>query len=49
VLLDDDATRRSRIAGSQVELIDDCGHVLQADQPERARAAISTFLTQAGG
>ena len=23
------------IAGSQVEMIDDCGHVMQADQPER--------------
>jgi len=34
----------SRIAGSQVELIDDCGHALQADQPERARTTIAAFL-----
>jgi pimeloyl-ACP methyl ester carboxylesterase len=32
------------IAGSQVEVIDDCGHVVQADQPARAWAAISEFL-----
>lgn len=34
-----------RIAGSRVEVIDDCGHVLQADQPERTWAAVSGFLT----
>jgi pimeloyl-ACP methyl ester carboxylesterase len=34
-----------RIAGSQVEIIDDCGHVIQADQPEAAWTAISKFLT----
>jgi hypothetical protein len=34
----------SRIAGSRVEVLDDCGHVVQADQPERAWAAISGFL-----
>jgi pimeloyl-ACP methyl ester carboxylesterase len=34
----------SRIAGSQVEVIDDCGHVLQADQPEHAWTALSKFL-----
>ena len=33
-----------RIAGSQVEMIDDCGHVHQADQPERTWTAISKFL-----
>jgi pimeloyl-ACP methyl ester carboxylesterase len=33
-----------RIAGSQVEVIDDCGHEVQADQPARTWAAISTFL-----
>ena len=33
-----------RIAGSQVEVIDDCGHVVQADQPARSWAAISGFL-----
>jgi pimeloyl-ACP methyl ester carboxylesterase len=35
----------SRIAGSQVEVIDDCGHVVQADQPARSWAAISGFLS----
>jgi pimeloyl-ACP methyl ester carboxylesterase len=34
----------SRIAGSQVEVIDDCGHVIQADQPERAWTAIGRFV-----
>jgi len=34
----------SRIAGSQVEVIDDCGHVLQADQPEHTWATVSKFL-----
>jgi pimeloyl-ACP methyl ester carboxylesterase len=33
-----------RIAGSQAELIDDCGHIVQADQPERTWAAVSKFL-----
>jgi pimeloyl-ACP methyl ester carboxylesterase len=33
-----------RIAGSRVEVIDDCGHVVQADQPERSWTAISGFL-----
>jgi pimeloyl-ACP methyl ester carboxylesterase len=32
------------IAGSQVEVIDDCGHVLQADQPEAVWTVISKFL-----
>jgi pimeloyl-ACP methyl ester carboxylesterase len=32
------------IPGSRVELIDDCGHVLQADQPERTWTAINEFL-----
>ncbi len=34
----------SRIAGSQVEVLDDCGHVVQVDQPERTWSAISKFL-----
>jgi pimeloyl-ACP methyl ester carboxylesterase len=34
----------SRVAGSQIEVIDDCGHALQTDQPERTWAAISQFL-----
>ena len=38
----------SRIAGSQVEVIDDCGHVLQADQPEHTWTAISKFLADPG-
>lgn len=33
-----------RIADSEVEVIDDCGHVIQVDQPERAWTAISEFL-----
>ena len=33
-----------RIAGSRVEVSDDCGHVVQADQPERSWTAISRFL-----
>jgi pimeloyl-ACP methyl ester carboxylesterase len=32
------------IAGSQVEVIEDCGHVMQADQPEATWAAVSKFL-----
>jgi pimeloyl-ACP methyl ester carboxylesterase len=27
-----------------VEVIDDCGHVQQADQPERTWTAVSKFL-----
>jgi pimeloyl-ACP methyl ester carboxylesterase len=34
----------SRIRGSQVEVIDDCGHVLQADQPARTWTVVSEFL-----
>ena len=34
----------SRIAGSQVEVIDDCGHVIQADQPARAWTVIGRFI-----
>jgi len=34
----------SRIRGSQVEVLDDCGHAVQADQPERTWTAISKFL-----
>jgi Predicted hydrolases or acyltransferases (alpha/beta hydrolase superfamily) len=33
-----------RITGSQVEVIDDCGHAVQVDQPERSWTAISGFL-----
>jgi pimeloyl-ACP methyl ester carboxylesterase len=33
-----------RVPRSRVEVIDDCGHVLQADQPERTWRAISEFL-----
>jgi pimeloyl-ACP methyl ester carboxylesterase len=32
------------IAGSQVVVIDDCGHAMAADQPERTWTAISEFL-----
>ena len=34
----------SRIAGSRVELLDDCGHALQGDQPERTLNVVSEFL-----
>ncbi len=34
----------ARIAGSQLEVLDDCGHVVQVDQPERTWSAISKFL-----
>jgi pimeloyl-ACP methyl ester carboxylesterase len=37
------------IAGSQVEVIDDCGHVVQVDQPERTWAAITAFLDRPEG
>jgi pimeloyl-ACP methyl ester carboxylesterase len=33
------------IAGSQVEIIDDCGHVMQAGQPDAVWTAVSKFLT----
>jgi pimeloyl-ACP methyl ester carboxylesterase len=33
-----------RIADSQVEIIDDCGHVIQADQPAAAWTTIAKFL-----
>jgi pimeloyl-ACP methyl ester carboxylesterase/uncharacterized protein YndB with AHSA1/START domain len=32
------------IAGSQVEVIGDCGHALAAEQPERTWTAVSAFL-----
>jgi pimeloyl-ACP methyl ester carboxylesterase len=35
---------RLKELGSQVEVIDDCGHAIPADQPERSWTAISTFL-----
>jgi pimeloyl-ACP methyl ester carboxylesterase len=34
----------ARIPGSRVEVIDDCGHVIQVDQPERSWTAIHAFL-----
>jgi pimeloyl-ACP methyl ester carboxylesterase len=34
----------SRIAASQVDVIDDCGHAVQVDQPLRTWRAIGTFL-----
>jgi len=33
------------IAGSQVEIIDDCGHVMQTDQPEAVWTVVSKFLS----
>jgi pimeloyl-ACP methyl ester carboxylesterase len=35
-----------RIAGSRVEVLEDCGHVLQADQPDRTWTLITEFLTE---
>jgi pimeloyl-ACP methyl ester carboxylesterase len=32
------------IAGSKVEVLEDCGHVVQVDQPERTWTTVSTFL-----
>jgi pimeloyl-ACP methyl ester carboxylesterase len=33
-----------RITGSRVEVLDDCGHAMQGDQPERTLKAITEFL-----
>jgi pimeloyl-ACP methyl ester carboxylesterase len=33
-----------RIEGSRVELLEDCGHAMQGDQPERMFSAITEFL-----
>ena len=33
-----------RIAGSRVEVLDDCGHVVQVDQPELTWAVMNEFL-----
>ncbi|HYW26034.1 MAG TPA: alpha/beta hydrolase [Terriglobales bacterium] len=38
-----------RIPHGRVEVIDDCGHVLQADQPQRTWSAISDFLAESRG
>jgi len=32
------------IAGSRVEVLDDCGHVARVEQPERTRALVAGFL-----
>jgi pimeloyl-ACP methyl ester carboxylesterase len=34
----------SRIGGSRVEVLDDCGHALQGDQPERTFTLVTEFL-----
>jgi pimeloyl-ACP methyl ester carboxylesterase len=34
----------SRIAGSRVVLLDDCGHVVEADQPGRTMTLLTEFL-----
>ena len=34
----------TRIGGSRVEVIDDCGHAMQADQPEQAFKLVTEFL-----
>ena len=33
-----------RIAGSRVEIIDECGHIPQLEQPEKTYALVSDFL-----
>ena len=33
-----------RIAGSRVEVLDDCGHIPQLEQPERTLALVTDFL-----
>ncbi len=35
----------SRIKGSRLELLNDCGHAMQGDQPERMLKAITEFLS----
>jgi pimeloyl-ACP methyl ester carboxylesterase len=35
-----------RIAGSRVEVLEDCGHVLQADQPETTWTLVTEFLNE---
>ena len=34
----------SRIEGSRVEVLDDCGHALQGDQPEQTFNLVTEFL-----
>ena len=34
-----------RIEGSQVEVLDDCGHAMQGDQPERMFRLVTDFLS----
>ena len=34
----------TRIAGCQVEVLDDCGHAMEGDQPEQMFDAIAKFL-----
>jgi len=36
----------SRIAGARVEVLDDCGHIPQLEQPEKTFALVSEFLWQ---
>ena len=38
-----------RIAGSRVEVIDDCGHIPQLEQPEKTFALVGEFLGMAAG
>ena len=37
-----------RIAGSRVEVLDDCGHVPQLEQPEKTLALVTAFLGASG-
>jgi pimeloyl-ACP methyl ester carboxylesterase len=34
----------TRIEGSRVEVLDDCGHALQVDQPEQTFSLVTEFL-----
>jgi pimeloyl-ACP methyl ester carboxylesterase len=34
----------ARIEGSRVDVLDDCGHAMQGDQPEQMFDAIAKFL-----
>ena len=38
-----------RIAGSRVAVLDGCGHIPQAEQPEKTLALVGEFLTATGG
>jgi pimeloyl-ACP methyl ester carboxylesterase len=39
---------RKGIAGSRVEILDECGHIPQAEQPEQTVALVDAFLLEGG-